>query len=186
MTMPAPKPTAVSDAITLRAEVTRSLNSSRMIPNDSGRTPPPAPWTTRAAMSQPMDGASAAASDPTASAVSVTTSIRFLPTTSPTRPSSGVQIDAESRYAVSTQVTVVWSVSNSTWMRASTGTIRDWSRANEDTAIVRTANVMLGRPRTEGDTVEGSFIRSPAATTGPDPRVARLRTTDPRTPDRVR
>ena len=95
--MPTPKPTAVSDAITLSAIVIRSRNSSRMIPNDSGSTPPPMPWSTRAAISQPMLGASAAASDPTESTTSAITSIRTLPTTSPIRPSSGVQIDADSR-----------------------------------------------------------------------------------------
>ncbi len=105
--MPNPKPTAVSEAITLRAPVTRSLNSSRMMPNANGRTPPPSPCTTRAAISQPIEGASAASSEPTDSAARVTTSIRFLPTASPTRPRIGVAIEADSRYAVSTHVTVV-------------------------------------------------------------------------------
>ena len=81
----------------LSAEVTLSPNSSRAMPKASGSTPPPAPCTTRAAISQPMLGASAASSDPTASATSVTTSIRVLPTTSPTLPSRGVAIEALNR-----------------------------------------------------------------------------------------
>ncbi len=81
----------------LSAEVTLSPNSSRAMPKARGRTPPPAPCTTRAAISQPMLGARAASSDPTAKAASVRTSIRVLPTTSPTRPSRGVAIDALSR-----------------------------------------------------------------------------------------
>ena len=148
--MPKPKPTAVSEASTDRAPVIFSPNSSRTIPNDSGSTPPPAPCTTRATISQPMLGASAAISEPTASAARVITSIRVLPTTSPIRPSRGVAMLAESRYAVSTQVTVVWSVSSSCSMVASTGTISDCRSANDETETASTAKVSLRRPRTAG------------------------------------
>ena len=93
------------------AEATFSRgNSSRMMPKVSGRTPPPMPWITRAAISTPIVPATAASSEPTASAPSAKTSIRSLPTLSPTRPMIGVKIDADTRYAVSTQVTVAWSV----------------------------------------------------------------------------
>ena len=68
-----------------------------MIPNVSGSTPPPTPWIARAAISTPMLGATAASSEPTARALSATTSIRSLPTLSPTRPMIGVNTDAESR-----------------------------------------------------------------------------------------
>ena len=68
-----------------------------MIPNDSGSTPPPTPWMTRATIIGPMLVASAAIIEPTASATRATTSIRSLPTLSPTRPTIGVQTDAESR-----------------------------------------------------------------------------------------
>ena len=146
-TIPTPKPTAVKDMRTLRAPFIFSRNSSRMIPKESGSTPPPAPCRTRAAISQPTLGARAAARDPRESAHSVTTSIRRLPTTSPIRPSSGVQIDADRRYAVSTHVTVFWSVSSSTWMCASTGTVSDWSSTKDDTEIASTANVISRRPR---------------------------------------
>ena len=97
MTMPTPKPTAVREASTLSAPFILAPNSSRMMPNDSGSTPPPAPCTTRATIIQPTLGASAAISEPTDSITRQRTSIRVLPTTSPTRPSSGVQIDAERR-----------------------------------------------------------------------------------------
>ena len=57
------------------------------------------------------------------------TSIRSLPTMSPTRPRMGVKIDADSRYTVSTQVTVPWEVWRSCWMVVSTGVTSDWSSA---------------------------------------------------------
>ena len=62
---------------------------------------------TRATIRTPIDVASAASSEPTARAASVTTKTRFLPNMSPTRPRIGVMIDADSRYAVSTQVAAV-------------------------------------------------------------------------------
>ena len=113
-----------------------------MMPNDRGITPPPTPWTVRATISHPMLSESAAISEPTDSATRVRTSIRFLPTTSPSRPSSGVETDAESRYAVSTQVTVVWLVSNSRSSWPSTGTTSDCRSANDPTATISTANVI--------------------------------------------
>ena len=68
-----------------------------MIPKVSGSTPPPMPCTARATISTPMLGASAAISEPTVSAASAKTSIRSLPTLSPTRPMIGVKTEAESR-----------------------------------------------------------------------------------------
>ena len=141
--MPTPKPAAASDARMLSPLFIRSRgNSSRMIPKDRGSTPPPAPCTTRATISQPTVGDRAAIRDPTDRATRVTTSIRFLPTTSPRRPMSGVQIDAESRYAVSTHVIVAWSVPSSRWSSPSTGITSDCSRANAATATVSTVNVL--------------------------------------------
>ncbi len=93
-----------------------------------------------------MLGASAASSEPTASANRQTTSIRVLPTTSPIRPSRGVAIEALSRYAVSTQVTVFWSVLNSRSIVVSTGTIRDCSSENDETETASTAKVTRRRP----------------------------------------
>ena len=142
-TIPTPNPAAASDARMLSPLFIFSRgNSSRMMPKDSGSTPPPAPWTTRAAISQPTVGDSAAINDPTERATRVIVSIRFLPTTSPSRPRSGVQIEAERRYAVSTHVIVAWSVSSSRWSWPSTGMTRDCSRANAATATVSTEKVL--------------------------------------------
>ena len=68
-----------------------------MIPNDNGRTAPPIPWTTRPRINTPIECASPAITDPKARANKVTTSIRSLPTMSPTRPRMGVKIEADSR-----------------------------------------------------------------------------------------
>ena len=144
--MPAPKPTAVNEAKTLSAPFILSPNSSRMIPNDRGSTPPPAPCTTRARIIQATLGARAAISEPMESSTRQSTSIRVLPTTSPTRPSSGVQIEADSRYAVSTQVTVCWSVWSSAWMVVRTGTVSDCSSTKAQTDSASTANVSVVLP----------------------------------------
>ncbi len=72
-------------------------NSSRMMPNESGNTPPPTPWMTRATIMTEIDPASAASSDPIASAATAMTSSRAFPCMSPSRPMIGVKIDAESR-----------------------------------------------------------------------------------------
>ena len=48
-------------------DATRSRgNSSRMIPNASGKIAPPAPWTPRPRMSTPIDGADAQTNEPSA------------------------------------------------------------------------------------------------------------------------
>ena len=50
-------------------------------------------------------------------------------------------MEADSRYAVSTQVTVCWSVSSSAWIVVSTGTVRDCRSTNEHTDSASTAKV---------------------------------------------
>ena len=72
-------------------------NSSRMIPNASGKTPPPTPWMTRPTSSTDSEVASAETSVPAASATSTQKSTRSLPWMSPRRPISGVATDALSR-----------------------------------------------------------------------------------------
>ena len=72
-------------------------NSSRMIENESGKTAPPMPCTTRAAISSSMVEESAASSVPRASTHIVMTSIFFLPNMSPRRPMIGVATQALSR-----------------------------------------------------------------------------------------
>ena len=59
----------------------------------------------------------------------MTTSIRSLPTMSPTRPRMGVKIEADNRYTVSTHVTVPWDVCRSCWIVDSTGITSDCSSA---------------------------------------------------------
>ena len=60
-------------------------------PEGEREEPPPRPWSTRAAISTPTFGASAAISEPTARAVRASSSVRYLPAMSPTRPRSGVE-----------------------------------------------------------------------------------------------
>ncbi len=97
-TMPKPAPTASSDAMIPTAPATLSCgNSSRMMPKDTGRTPPPTPWITRATMSTSTLVATAASKEPSASASMEMTKIRFLPAMSPSRPMIGVKIEADSR-----------------------------------------------------------------------------------------
>ncbi len=62
---------------------------------------------------------------------------------------------------MSTQVTVTWSVSNSRSMVESTGTINDWSSANDDTDTASTANVIRGWWRRRGDRAESWATGSP-------------------------
>ena len=146
--MPRPAPTAVSAAITPTAPATFSAgNSSRMIPNATGSIPPAKPWITRATIRTPIDGATAASSEPTASATSVATKTRFLPVMSPIRPRIGVMIDADSRYAVSTQVTALCVVCSWCWTVVSTGITSDCNNAKAATPMASTAKVTGGCPR---------------------------------------
>ncbi len=117
-----------------------------MIPNATGSIPPAKPWITRATIRTPIEGASAASSEPTASAMSVATKTRFLPVMSPTRPRIGVMIDADSRYAVSTQVTALCVVCSSCCTVVSTGITSDCSSANAATPMASTAKVTGGCP----------------------------------------
>ena len=118
-----------------------------MMPNATGSMPPAKPWITRATIMTPMDGATAASSDPTASATSVPTKTFFLPAMSPTRPRIGVMIDADSRYAVRTQVTVLCVVCSSFCTVVSTGITSDCSIANAPTPRASTAKVTVGCER---------------------------------------
>jgi hypothetical protein len=141
-TMPRPAPTAVSDASAPTAPATfLAGNSSRMIPNATGTIPPAIPWITLATIRTPIDDATAASSEPTASATSVATKTCSLPTMSPTRPRIGVMIDADSRYAVSTHVAALCVVCSSCCTVVSTGITSDCSSANAATPAASTANV---------------------------------------------
>lgn len=52
----------------------------------------------------------------------------------------GVNTEADRRYAVSTHVTVLWSVSSSASIRGRTGTVIDCIIANEATAMASKVN----------------------------------------------
>jgi hypothetical protein len=65
-----------------------------MIAKESGKMAPPAPWTTRATIITAIEVASPASAVPAASTASTTTSVRFLPWMSPSRPAIGVTTDA--------------------------------------------------------------------------------------------
>ena len=58
-----------------------------------------------------------------------------------------MQIEADSRYAVSTHVTVCWSVCSSAWIVVRTGTVSDWSRTNAQTDSASTEKVSVVLPR---------------------------------------
>jgi hypothetical protein len=60
---------------------------------------------------------------------------------SPTRPRIGVKIDADSRYPVSTQVTVSCDVCRLRWMVGSAGRTSDCSSPNAATPLESTARV---------------------------------------------
>ena len=113
------------------APATRSRgNSSRMIPNASGKIAPPSPWIVRATIISGSVVTSAAEQRcPTASPPSAITSTRFLPNMSPSRPAIGVTTDAASRYAVKTHATPEVEVCRSCWSTGSAGTTSDWSSA---------------------------------------------------------
>ena len=72
-------------------------NSSRMIPNASGKIAPPMPCTTRPRIITWMFVATAATTEPAAKPARVITIIRSLPNMSPSRPTIGVATDALSR-----------------------------------------------------------------------------------------
>jgi len=161
-TMPKPNAADTSDASSPTAVPDRSCEtSSRTMPNARGSTPPPTPWTTRATIIHSMLGASAAIADPIASSDSVTTSIFCLPTASPMRPSSGVATAADSRYDVSTQVTVDWSVSKRSCTCDSTGTINDCSSPNAPTPTASTTIVVRGWAGLDADRLTAVSPGSP-------------------------
>jgi len=72
-------------------------NSSRMIPNASGKMPPAAPCSTRPTSITASDVAIAEITVAMQNSASTTTSSRSLPYMSPSRPITGVAIDALSR-----------------------------------------------------------------------------------------
>lgn len=141
-TSPTPLPTAIIAAMTPTPPATLSGgNSSRMMPNESGRTPPPTPWTARPRMSSGIELASAAINTPIASTARVMTRRRSFPIMSPTRPMMGVKIDAERRYAVTIHVTVFCVVCRLDWIVGSAGITSDCRSPNADAPRTSTMKV---------------------------------------------
>jgi hypothetical protein len=129
-TRPSPPPTAVMAAMTPTPDATfLAGNSSRMMPNANGSTPPPMPWTARPITRTTIECARPDTMQPRPRAPSVATSIRSLPTMSPIRPMIGVAMDADRRYAVTTQVTASCEVWTLCWIVGSAGMTSDWSSA---------------------------------------------------------
>ena len=125
---------------------TRSAgNSSRMIPNASGKMAPPSPWIKRAPIITGSVVASAATNVPPQTPARTTTRVRFLPNMSPRRPAIGVATDAASRYAVKIHVTPEGVVSRSFCRVGSAGTTSDWSKAYAPPPTARTASTTPGR-----------------------------------------
>ena len=76
-----------------------------MMPNESGNIPPAAPCAMRPTSMTASDVASAATAVAKQSTTNTITRSFSLPYISPSRPMSGVAIDALRRYAVKTQLT---------------------------------------------------------------------------------
>jgi len=97
-TMPIPAPIPrIAEISPMPPATSCGGNSSRMIPKDSGKMPPPTPWITRATISRARLCETAASSVPPAKATSVQTRTCSLPNMSPRRPTIAVATDADSR-----------------------------------------------------------------------------------------
>src|SRR6266566_3195478 len=116
-----------------------------MIPNASGKIAPPRPWIVRATIINGRVVTPAASNDPAARPVRVTTSTRFLPYMSPSRPAIGVTTDAASRYAVKIHATPEVEVWRSCWSTGRAGTTSDWSSAYAAPPSARTPRIRGGR-----------------------------------------
>ena len=113
-TSPRPPPTANTAETAPTATLTFSAgNSSLMIAKLSGKTAAPVPWRIRQPMSTAMFGAKIAATLPVKKIRRLMRSTRSFPYWSPSRPSSGVATEAESRNPVSSHVAQAVVVSNS-------------------------------------------------------------------------
>ena len=118
-------------------------NSSRMIAKLSGKSAPPAPDTTRNAISDQRFQANAAPRQPARKSPRLISSSRSLPNWSPRRPRIGVSTAPETRKPVSTQVVHAVVEPNSSWNVLRAGkTIVCWSEKAAP-ARVRIASVTL-------------------------------------------
>ena len=86
----------------------------------------------------------AATTVPMVRVVSTAMRTRRLPTMSPRRPRIGVRTDADSRYAVMTQLVSAVEVPSSRLMVGSAGTTIDWSTAKARPPSVRYSTSRVG------------------------------------------
>ncbi len=119
-------------------------NSSRMIPNDSGKTPPPRPCSPRPTIISPSELDSAATTEPTANSASEIASRRSLPNMSPRRPKIGVAIEATSRYAVTIQAIPLADAPSSRWRSPSAGMTVVCARTKPSVPMPRMSSVRVG------------------------------------------
>ena len=97
-TIPTPAPIPrIADRRPMLPATCPAGNSSRTMPNDSGKIPPPTPWITRATISRASVCETAASNVPAPRMRSVQTSTRSLPYASPSLPRIAVPTEAESR-----------------------------------------------------------------------------------------
>ena len=140
-TRPSPAPIPNSEDTSPTAPATRSRgSSSRTMPNASGNTAPPTPWSARPASMTASDGASAQTKVPTPSVAITTSSMRCLPCMSPRRPNTGVKTAVASRFALRIQVPLEAPAPSERSMSGSAGTTTDCSSANVVPAIESTAS----------------------------------------------
>ena len=113
----------------------------RIVRLSGARTAPPAPWSARAATSAPIEGASAAASDPTVKIATPAMNSRRRPKRSPSAAPVSNSTAKVSVYAL----TVHWSVCRlaprSSWIAGSAVVTISRSRLNMNSAAAVSANV---------------------------------------------
>ena len=143
-TIPKPPPTPqTAESRPIPTFTLSAGNSSRMIAKLSGKSAPPAPETTRNAISDQRLQANEAATQPARKSPRLISSSRSLPNWSPRRPRIGVSTAPETRKPVRIQVVQAVLEPNASWNVRSAGkTIVCWSE-NAAPARVRIASVTL-------------------------------------------
>ena len=143
-TIPRPPPMPrIAEIIAMPCGTRSRGNSSRMIAKASGKIAPPAPWITRATIITTIEVARPASAVPAARTTSTATSIRFLPSMSPSRPAIGVITDALRRYALRIHAAPAVVVCRSCWIVSSAGATNDCSRENATAETASSAKVTL-------------------------------------------
>ena len=142
--MPIPPPTPrIEDRIPIDPATCSRGNSSRTIPNASGKIPPPAPWITRPTTISGSAVASADSAVPQPSTTSVAINSRSLPYMSPSRPMIEVATDADSRYPVSNQVTPSSDAPSACWIAGNAGITAEVSIAYASPPTASTVRITV-------------------------------------------